>query len=388
MFSNILKQIPLYAIGLMSGTSLDGVDVAIVEIKQKENIDEFHLYSFYSHPYPLDLKNSILKNSKPSTSDVQNICRLNVEIAYFYVESINLALEKANLTSEDIAFISSHGQTIWHNPSNMDKHASSTLQIGDANVLAYAFNKTVIYDFRPMDMAAGGNGAPLIPFIDELLFKGKFNEVVLTNIGGITNITYLSDDTIMAMDTGPGNMLIDGAMHKLFNQAIDEEGKIASSGKLIPSILNELMNDTYFSQVPPKSTGREKFNDEYLKLVIKKSKIIGANNEDIITTLTHFTVHSLIDQCQKFLPPFNLMIVAGGGSKNTYMMNLLKRLANFDVKMSDEVGLNSDAKEAIGFAILGYMRLKGIPSNLPKATGAREKVCLGSIILPPKKEKE
>lgn len=382
MFSKLLAK-PLYAIGLMSGTSLDGVDVAIIEITNQRGKDEYLLKYFNTYSYSKELKQKILENSSPKTSNVQSICSLNVEIGSVYVKSIKKALKEAKMVIDEIAFISSHGQTIWHNPKEMDHHASSTLQIGDANLIAYAFNKTVVYDFRPMDMAAGGEGAPLIPFIDNLLFKEKYDGAVLTNIGGIANLTYLGKK-IIAMDTGPGNMLIDGAMRLLYQLPFDQDGMIASQGNVIKLLLDELMSDEYFLKPAPKSTGREKYNDLFLKEVIKKAKAFNAANSDIITTLTHLTVYSIIEACHNFLPPIKLMIIAGGGSQNKYMISLFKKIAPFEIKISDEIGLSSAAKEAMGFAILGYYRLKGLPANLPSATGANESVCLGSIILPPK----
>ena len=370
------------AIGLMSGTSLDGVDVAIGEY----DYGQYRLRFFLTYPYPEDLKHRILQNSSPATSDVQSICGLNVEIAYIYVDAIKEALKQAEIPLEKIAFISSHGQTIWHNPNQKDGHASSTMQIGDANVLSYEFNKPVIYDFRLMDMASGGSGAPLIPIVDRMLFNSEKENILATNIGGIANTTFLGKDgTVLAFDTGPGNMLIDGAMRLLFHKPYDYEGKIASEGKVLNRLLEKLLSDDYFLLPPPKSTGREVYNEKYLQEAIDFGLALeGAKKRDIIATLTEFTAQTIIDQQKRFFPPTSKMLVSGGGSKNKHLMNRLRELFSRSVLTSEELGINSDAKEALGFMILGHLRLLNRPGNVPSATGAKESVCLGSIVLPPK----
>ena len=369
------------AIGLMSGTSLDGVDVAIGEYDH----GQYRLRFFLTYPYSEDLKVKILKNSSPDTSDVQAICGLNVEIGYIYVEAIKEALKQAKIPLEKIAFISSHGQTVWHNPCQRDGHASSTLQIGDANILSYAFNKPVIYDFRLMDMAAGGSGAPLIPIVDSMLFNSEKENILVTNIGGIANTTFLGKDgSVLAFDTGPGNMLIDGAMRLLFKKPFDDKGRIALDGKVLEELLAKLLSDDYFLLSPPKSTGREVYNEKYLYEAINFGlSISGAQSQDIITTLTEFTAQTIIDQQKRFFPPASKMIVSGGGIKNNYLMKRLQELFSGSVLTSEKLGINSDAKEALGFMILGHLRLLTRPGNVPSVTGAKESVCLGSIVLPP-----
>lgn len=388
MIRKLKKKKVLYGIGLMSGTSLDGVDVALVKIiNKKEPI--FELIGFESVPYPVSLKERILKNSKNATSCVQEICSLNVEISKEYVKAINVLLDNIKFDSSKIDFISSHGQTIWHNPNEMGGYASSTFQIGDASTISKAFNKLVIYDFRTLDMAYGGSGAPLIPISEYMLYRTNYDRVLL-NIGGISNITYMKKNAsikdVFAFDTGPGNMLIDMACMKLFNLPFDENGLIGSKGMVSEELLSVLMDDDYFKKLPPKSTGREKYSEAYLDNVLKKSKSLNLSDEDIISTLTAFTSKTIINQVETFVPSFNNgeLIVSGGGANNPYIISLLNKYKTkpYEIKTGFSLGFNSDAKEAVGFVVLGYLRIMNKPSNVITVTGANKEVSLGSIVLP------
>lgn len=388
MICKLKKKKILYAIGLMSGTSLDGVDVAIVKITNKKK-PIFELIGFESVPYPVSLKERILKNSKNETSSVQEICSLNVEISKEYEKAINVLLDNTKFDLSKIDFIASHGQTIWHNPNGMDGFASSTLQIGDASTISKAFNKLVVYDFRTLDMAYGGSGAPLIPISEYMIYRTNHDRVLL-NIGGISNITYMKKNAsikeVFAFDTGPGNMLIDMACMKLFNLPFDDDGMIGSKGRISEELLSELMDDDYFKMLPPKSTGREKYSEAYLDKVIDKSKSLNLSNEDIISTLSAFTSKTIINQVETFVPSFNNgeLIVSGGGANNSYILNLLNeyKTKQYEVKTGFSLGFNSDAKEAVGFVVLGYLRIMNKPSNVITVTGAKKEVSLGSIVLP------
>lgn len=388
MIRKLKKKKILYGIGLMSGTSLDGVDVAIVKIANKKQ-PLFDLVGFVSVPYPDELKKRILKNSKKDTSSVQEICSLNVEISQEYVKAIKILLNEINFNIDNVDFISSHGQTIWHNPNQMDGFMSSTLQIGDASTLSCAFNKLVIYDFRTLDMAYDGSGAPLIPMSEYMLYKAPFDRVLL-NIGGISNITYMKKNAsikdVYAFDTGPGNMLIDMACTKLFNAPYDKDGSIGQRGKISEALLSDLMNDEYFKLSPPKSTGREKYSEAFLNNVIEKAKNLNLANEDIISTLSAFTAKTIINQIETFVEEFDKgeLIVSGGGANNPYIMSLLKqyKTKTYDVKTGFELGFNSDAKEAVGFVVLGYLRIMNKPSNVVTVTGAKKEISLGSMVLP------
>ena len=372
----------MLAIGIMSGTSLDGIDVCVVDINKKEEY-EYAIKAFESFPYKEEIVNKIKEVSNLKTSNVQKICSLNVEISYEYVEAIKKCLSLYNIKIKDIEFIAMHGQTIWHNPDNMDGYSSSTLQIGDPSVIAYEFNKKVISNFRMMDMAAGGCGAPLIPFVDYLLYNSKEKSIAMQNIGGIGNVCYMKKGTsineIVAFDTGPGNMMIDEATLILFNKPFDESGNIAKSGTINKEVLDELLNDEYIKKPYPKSTGREKYNTAFVNNVINKILSSGGKKEDVISTLTAFTAYSIIYAYDNFLGDIDQVIVSGGGSHNEYMMNILKEKYHEKIIIENR----TDAFEAFGFAILGHMTLLNKPSNVPVVTNASRQVVLGNITNPP-----
>lgn len=377
---DILKD-KVYSIGLMSGTSLDGVDVALVEHYNNEH----RLIDFRSYPYEQELKDKILKASKIETSNVQLICSLHKELGLVYADCIEQFLKETNTSIDDILFISNHGQTIWHNPIEKDGFKSSTLQLGDASTIAYRFNKTVVYDFRLMDISAGGIGAPLVPIVNYLLFKDKA-PIIFLNIGGISNITCIFDkveEHVIAFDTGPGNMLIDGLMNKLYNLPFDESGNIALSGTVSNELLSYLLDDEYYSLPYPKSTGRELYSKEYIEKILVKARALNLKKEDIISTVTNLTGFVTKYQIKKYFKDFHgTLLVSGGGSKNKCIIEALKD-EQYTVKVSEEENINSDALEAYSFSILGYLRLTNQISNLKQVTGANTSVSLGSIILPP-----
>ena len=365
----------MIAIGIMSGTSLDGIDVAIIDI----NENDFKTIGFITVPYQEEIKNKILECSDLEKSNVQKICSLNVEVSYLYVDAIKEALTKYEVDIQDVSFIAMHGQTIWHNPNQMDGYYSSTLQIGDPSVVAYAFNKDVVSNFRTMDMAAGGSGAPLMPYAHYLMFKHEHKKIAIQNIGGIGNITCIDGENITAFDTGPGNMLIDGAMKILYQKAYDDKGNIALSGQVIKPVLNSLLEDEYLSLPYPKSTGREKYNNDYLNNIIKMCKKYSDKKEDIITTITAYTAETIIDQTKRFFSGIEKIVIAGGGANNKFILKYLQDHLDCEVVKSDI----NDEMEAIGFALLGYATLNNIPSNVKSVTGARESVILGNITKAP-----
>lgn len=368
----------MIAIGIMSGTSLDGVDVAIIDILSKEDIS-FKLIGFLMVPYLEETKEKVMECSLLDKSNVQKICSLNVELSYIYVDAIKKALDKYNVSIDDVSFIAMHGQTIWHNPNNMDGYYSSTLQIGDPSIVAYAFNKTVISNFRTMDMAAKGSGAPLMPYAHYLMFKNQHKNIAIQNIGGIGNVTYIKGDNIIAFDTGPGNMLIDGAMQKLYNLPYDDEGTVALKGRIINEVLDKLLDDEYLKKAYPKSTGREKYNNEFLNSIISECKKYTSNNEDIITTITAYTAETIIDQYKRFLDGIEKVVISGGGANNKFILKYLVEHLDIEVEKSNI----NDEMEAIGFAMLGYATMNNIPSNVKSVTGAVDSVILGNITKAP-----
>ena len=345
------------AIGIMSGTSLDGIDICLVNIHQIKKDYTYEIEQFKSYKYRLSLINKIKEASKNDTSTVQKICSLNYEVAYAYVEAIQQFINDTSCNMVEVGFIAMHGQTIWHNPNHMDGYFSSTLQIGEPAVIAYAFNKKVISNFRTMDMAAGGSGAPLIPFVNYQLYKNQNKNIAFQNIGGIGNVCYLkknsSPDDVIAFDTGPGNMLIDGAMQKLYHLDYDAFGNIAKKGKMITEVLDEMLEDSYLYMPYPKSTGREKYNDQYLDDLISKIKKYTPKNEDVIATITAYTAYTIIKEYQLFLPDIDEIILSGGGAHNKFLVDLLRQNLTAKIIISDQI----DAYEAFGFAILGHMTI-------------------------------
>ena len=374
------KNKTIYSIGLMSGTSLDGIDVALV----KHDRGHHTLVAFKSYPYSETLKSRIMQVSTKEVS-IKIVCSLNKELGEAYTNAIEEFLKDTNTNIDDISFISNHGQTVWHNPISDNDSVASTLQLGDASTIAYHFNKTVVYDFRSLDVAAGGCGAPLVPITDYILFKDEA-PIILLNIGGISNITYIKKNAkasdVIAFDTGPGNMLVDASMMRLYNKPYDESGYTASLGKLNKELLSFLENDPYYDLEYPKSTGREKYNASFVDLLFKQKELLKISDVDFIKTLTYFTSYIVIKQIKKIIPSFDgKIVVSGGGAYNKEMLKVFTE-AGIDVTTSDAYDLPSDAKEAYAFAILGYLRLTNEISNLQNVTGANSALSLGSIILP------
>ena len=374
----------MLVIGLMSGTSLDGVDASLVEITKNDNDFSYKELDANFLPYPSELKMRILEVSNIKTSNVQKICSLNVELGYIYLDAVKEILKKNNLNSNEITFVAMHGQTIWHNPNHMDGLYSSTLQIGDPSIIAYNLNVEVISNFRPMDMAAGGTGAPLVPFVNFVLYKNKEKNVAFQNIGGIGNVTYIKKnancDEVIAFDTGPGNMLIDLAMMKLYNKPFDEGGNVALSGVVNKEVLTKLLDDEYYNLPYPKSTGREKYNENYLTMILNMMK--ESKKEDIIATITALTSDTIVLAYQKFCQDVDKIVLSGGGSYNQFIVNRIKELTKKEVTIHNM----NDSYEAFCFAILGHYTYLHLPSNLKVVTGAKEPVILGQVTYPPRKK--
>jgi anhydro-N-acetylmuramic acid kinase len=372
----------MYAIGLMSGTSLDGVDAALIDITEINGKIDYELIEFITKPFNKGIKEEIQSCISIEESDVRLICSLNFKLGYEFAEAAKLVCRIANIKLSSIEFISSHGQTVWHNPISSERYIPSTLQIGESAVIAYETNCQVVSNFRVMDMAAGGQGAPLVSYTDYLMYRDPERDIVLQNIGGIANLTYLpkgcTSNQVISFDTGPGNMMIDYVTEKYFGFAYDDGGNIARSGTVIEELLNSLMNDPYIAKVPPKTTGREYFGKEYIEQIL--SKIENKYQKvDILATFTMFVAQSIISNYQKYLRNIDLVIISGGGSFNTYLIDILKGNLKCQVKTLEEIEENSGAKEAIAFALLGYQTLHNRTNNLKSATGASNDVILGNI---------
>ena len=368
----------MLAIGLMSGTSLDGVDACLVKIK----MGKFSLVNFITYPYPDEFKKKIMRNLSDESAKLSEISELNFELAYYFKDAIDALLEKANMAKmyNKISFVASHGQTIWHAPK---EKVANTLQIGEAAVINYLTGIKVISNFRTKDICAKGQGAPLIPFSEYYLYKSRKENRVFQNIGGISNLTYIKKcakrDDVISFDNGVGNIMIDYFTRKYFDLAFDKDGKIAQEGKVIEEVLDFLKQDEYIYLPYPKSTGREKYSKEYMEKIAKDLDFEKYDKKDIITTITEFTAFSIAYSYKTFLKNVDLVIVSGGGCHNKYLMRRIEEISGMKTITGEDFGIDPDAKEALGFAVLGYMTLKKRPSNIKSATGAVKDVVLGDV---------
>lgn len=378
----------MLAVGLMSGTSLDGVDVVLCDITGKDEDTQVKQLNFKTYEIPEYLRDKIRKCCSRELVPVELICSLNFELGQLFAEAVKKLCKESSVNLEDIAFIASHGQTIFHIPKAFSDYIPSTLQIGEAAIIANECRSTVISNFRVMDMAVGGEGAPLVPYSEYVLYADESQAVALQNIGGIGNVTFLPKkgdfSKVIAFDTGPGNMMIDAAVQKLYGEKFDKNGEYASKGKLISPLAEELKKHPYFALDIPKTTGRELFGEHYTYALLEKYK--DYNKNDIIFTLTWFTAYSIAFHYKKyFIHHHNLdkCIIAGGGAYNECLINLIKReLPEIEILIQEDLGYSSEAKEAIAFVILGNQTYHMRPSNVPSATGARKSVILGQITYP------
>jgi anhydro-N-acetylmuramic acid kinase len=374
----------------MSGTSVDGIDAALVKVSGKGPSTRLHLVSFSTYPYPKGYRECVLDNSLPGRGSVDTISQLNILSAHFFADAVKQLARKSRVHVTEIDLVGSHGQTIHHIPQPkklFGKSIRSTLQVGDPATIAKLTGIPTVGDFRTGDMAVGGEGAPLVPYLDFVLFRSSTKNRLLLNLGGIANVSVLpkhcSPDDVTAFDTGPANMLIDALMTKFFRRAYDHRGKIAKSGHVIDSLLDWMMTHPYLSLRPPKSTGREIFGDDYLRQIIRRVR--RNRPSDIIATATEFTASSVFDQYERFIRkrcPADEVIVSGGGVHNRALMESLARhFHTVPVKTAEKYGISSDAKEAMLIALLANETINEQPANMPGVTGARRSVILGKICL-------
>lgn len=360
--------------GIMSGTSLDGIDVAIVDISGKRT----KTVAFSTTPYPNDLRTRILGVSN-THCETRDISRLNFELGEAYARAVLALCKSAKIPANSIELIGCHGQTIYHEGAG---DTPNTLQIGEAAIIAERVGAPVVSNFRTRDMAAGGQGAPLAPFLDYLLFGGSRLHRVSVNVGGIGNLTILpknaGSEKSLAFDTGPGNMVVDQLVERLSGgkSRFDRGGAIAAKAKVNRKLLDKLLEDPYFLAPPPKSVGREQYGQEFVERMIAS----GDSLENLIATATAFTPATIAFAIQKFAPKTRELIVAGGGAHNAQLMAQLAALVpNAQVRRIDDFGIDVDAKEAIAFAVMAWRTWRRKTGNLPSATGARRAVVLGSI---------
>jgi anhydro-N-acetylmuramic acid kinase len=381
------------AVGLMSGTSLDGVDAVLTEIKNCGIKTRINQLAFLTYPFPAGLKKKLLENSSVKSGNVTDICRLNFLISLIYADAVNLLCKKSGISISKIDLIGSHGQTIHHLPEKKKFYGynfGSTLQIGDPAVIAKLTGILTIGDFRTGDVALGGEGAPLVPYFDFILFHSEKINRALLNIGGISNITVLNKkwevSNVIAFDTGPGNMMIDICTKKFFNIDFDKGGRIALSGIVNREFLNALkQKDNFIEKDVPKSTGREYYGREFLTSLLRRYKNLPG--EDIVATVTDYTAYAVFRNYEKFIKretEIDELFVSGGGAGNKFLVKSIKKYFGKNVNISNvkNLGISPDAKEAICFAVLADETLCGNAANIPRVTGASRPTILGKICLP------
>jgi anhydro-N-acetylmuramic acid kinase len=380
----------------MSGTSADGVDAAIVELDGAPPDLRWEVRAHSHIPHPAELRDEIFACFRPASSDVERLCHLNFALGHAFADAALRAINEAGLTPDRVDLIGSHGQTLWHTPTGPQ---ASTLQLGEPAVIAERTGTPVVSNFRTRDMTAGGQGAPLVAYVDALLLTHPTLTRAVQNIGGIANVTYLPSkkckrcpSAVIAFDTGPGNMLIDDAAARATDGRLsfDRDGELASAGQVDEGWLAELLADPYFKKPPPKTTGRERFGSQYGAKLWEEGRTRGLAPYDIVATLTAFTASSIALAYRDFLPYLpDEVIVSGGGARNPVLMARLRSEAlatealprSTHICFSDDVGLKIEAKEAVAFAVLAYETWHRRPGNLPSATGASHPVILGSITL-------
>ncbi|PGR67426.1 anhydro-N-acetylmuramic acid kinase AnmK [Bacillus cereus] len=381
----------MYVAGVMSGTSLDGIDVALVHIDGSGVDSKVELIHFTTVPFCNDMKNDIQQALSIENSNVQLICSLNFKLGLRFANAVKEVCKEANFPLRQLDLIGSHGQTIYHQPQQDGGMIPSTLQIGEPAIIAYETNTTVISNFRTMDMAAGGQGAPLVPYSEIILYRHQTKNRLLQNIGGIGNVTVipsqLSEKSVIAFDTGPGNMVMDEVCQRLFQLSYDQNGDIAKQGVVVEEVLTYCMNHPFLKMNPPKSTGREQFGEEFVSELLKRFE--KHSKENILTTVTRFTASSIVYHYKEFILPYyeiDEVILGGGGSYNDTLVEMIRHGLKEEkcaLFLQEDIGYSSEAKEAIAFAILANETYHRNPSNVPSATGAKNSVILGNITFPP-----
>ena len=380
---NVAQKPARIGIGLMSGTSLDGLDIALCKFTGTGLQTQCELQQFITIPYHDNFKNDVRSVFSRRQVDLEKVCLLNELIGTYHAELILQALQNWQVKPDKVDFIASHGQTIYHAPKRLHRQESypnASLQIGDGDHISVKTGILTISDFRQKQLAAGGEGAPLALYGDVLLGSKAGEDRILINIGGISNLTYLpadgAMDKVLCSDIGPGNTLIDMFCRNYFNKAFDEDSAIAFSGTVNEGLLNSLLKHPFFTEKPPKTTGPELFNEEYVRKAQERSGTTHIDPKDVITTLSAFTAKAIADFTRAYLPKGAKMFVSGGGAKNPFVMQYLQtRLYRTTIADTAALGINPDAKEAILFALLGNEALAGEPLVI----GANPSVLMGKF---------
>lgn len=381
-------------VGAMSGTSADGIDVAVVELRGHGRGIRWRLISKGTVPYPTDVRRRILHVSERGS--VRDVCLLNYVVGELFSKAIVDVLESNGIGASEIDAVGSHGQTVYHMPEYVRIGGVLTrcsLQLGNLSVIAENTGLITVGDFRSRDIAAGGHGAPIIAYVDWALLTSSTVGRLIQNVGGIANVTVLPPDAgiseVYAFDTGPGNMVIDEVMRMLYGADFDVDGTTAMGGNLSTDLLKELMKHWFIRAPPPKTAGRREFGRRFAERVVKKGLRMGLSKEDIVATVSMFTVKSIVYNYDRFAlrggdGRFSEVILGGGGVRNRFIVRELERefrKRSLKILTHDEVGIDSKFKESLGMAVLAHEALSGVPNNVPKATGARRSVVMGLIAM-------
>ena len=386
-----------HVVGMMSGTSVDGVDAALVEISGTDSEPKVKLLAFENKPYPPQVREKIFSLFTPANATVDKVGYMNFLLGEIYAKSALSVIEKAGMKPEEIDVIGSHGQTIWHAPipeSPDGIPVAYTVQIGEGSVIAERTGSLTVSDFRVADMAAGGQGAPLVPFSEYLLYRREKETILLQNIGGIGNMTVMPAGAkprdVFAFDTGPGNMIIDAVISAVTGgeKTYDAGGETAAKGKVCNALLDILKEEPYYRQPLPKTTGREHFGVQYTEKILGWWKENPIPVEDLLATVTDLTAYSIADAYERYvLPKYRAseIVVGGGGSYNATLLRFMKeRFAphGVAVRTQEDLGLSSDAKEAVAFALMADCCMRGRANTLPSVTGAEHPAVMGKISQP------
>lgn len=394
--------------GLMSGTSADGIDVALIEISERSTArvtQSIQLLGHAAFPYPAQVRRAILSAMNAKSASVADLSRLNSLLGELYADAVLATQKRLHVYAN---LVGCHGQTLYHQGEAqpfLGRKLTPTWQTGEAAIIAARVGVPVVSDFRPADMAASGKGAPLVPYLDYLWFRDTRISRIVQNIGGIANLTVIpagaAPNDLLAFDTGPGNMVIDALTQELFKKPFDRDGKIAASGEVLDQVLAHFLSQPFFKSKPPKTAGREEFGREFVDGFLRLCR--RGRNQDVIATATALTARSIADSIRRFvlgrksqLPknsanwttnsiktsPYHEIVLSGGGARNSTLVAMLaEQMSALGIvtRFSDEFGLPSDAKEAVAFAVLAYETWHRRPSNVPAATGAKRPAILGKI---------
>jgi len=385
--------------GLMTGTSLDGVDAVVVRLRGTGTSMDVEVLSFVHYPYPDALRTALLRlaESEASVSSddgpTADLARMNVRLPRLYAEAVEAAMTGAGLPLHELHLVGSHGQTVRHLPEPVSfagDRVRATLQVGDPSTLAQHLDAVVVGNFRAADVALGGQGAPFAPYLDHVLFSDEDASRLLLNLGGIANVTLLPAggalSDVLAFDTGPANMVIDALATHFYDAAYDEDGAKAAKGTPDHDLLADLLSDDYFTQPPPKSTGRERFGRAFAQQIIDAADARDLSPEDAMATATLLTAASVYQAYARFVrpeTPVDAVIASGGGVHNPTLWTMLEEaFSPIPMQTVADHGLDVDAKEALCFAVLAHETINGVPTNLPSVTGASRRTLLGTVSVP------